>query len=121
MKSKLLAAVAAMAVATALPAFAQAPAPTAAEAKAFIEKVEADLTKVSEYDARASWVRATYITEDTMWLEAKASAEANELKTRYAMEAARFNNTAADPVTRRKLDILKRNLVSPAPQRPGAA
>lgn len=121
MKSKLLAAVAAMAVATALPAFAQAPAPTAAEAKAFVDKVETDLARVGEYTNRASWVRATYITEDTQWLEAKASAEYNDLQTRYAVEAARFNNTPVDAVTRRKLDILKRNLVSPAPQRPGAA
>ena len=121
MRSKLLAAAAAMAMATSLPAFAQAPAPTAAEAKAFVDKVEADLTRISEYESRAAWVRATYITEDTMWLEAKASAEANELRTRYAMEAARFNDTPVDAVTRRKLDILKRNLVSPAPQRPGAA
>jgi peptidyl-dipeptidase A len=120
MKSMLLAASAAIALSIAAPALAQ-PAPTAAEAKAFVEKVETDLARVGEYANRASWVRATYITEDTMWLEAKAGAEYNELQTRYAVEAARFNNTPMDAVTRRKLDILKRNLVAPAPQRPGAA
>jgi len=121
MKSMLLAAAAALALsAAAPPAVAQA-APTPAEAKAFVEKVEADLARLSEYVNRASWVRATYITEDTQWLEAKAGAEYTELSTRYAMEAARFNNTPVDAVTRRKLDILKRNLVAPAPQRPGAA
>ena len=129
MKTKLLAAVAAAALATGLsaapPALAQAPtvqaAPTAEEARAFIDKVEADLAKISQYVSRASWVRATYITEDTMWLEAKATAEATDMATRYAMEAARFDNVEVDAVTRRKLAILKRSLVLPAPQRPGAA
>jgi peptidyl-dipeptidase A len=120
MKSMLLAASAAIALSIAAPALAQ-PAPTAAEAKAFIDKAEADLTKLNEYASRASWVRATYITEDTQWLEAKASAELTDTATRYALEAARFNDTPVDAVTRRKLDLLKRSLVAPAPQRPGAA
>ena len=77
MKTMLLAAVAAIAVSAAAPAAFAQPAPTPAEAKAFIDKVEADLARASEYESRAAWVRATYITEDTMWLEAKASAEAN--------------------------------------------
>ncbi|MFA7263602.1 MAG: M2 family metallopeptidase [Caulobacter sp.] len=131
MKTKLLAAGAAMAVAAAFGGIAPvaqaqtpataAPAPTAAEAKAFIDKAEADLAALSQYVNKASWVRATYITEDSMWLEAKAGAEATELATRLAIQAARFDQVAVDPVTRRKLDILKRALVAPAPQRPGAA
>ncbi|MFZ5668311.1 MAG: M2 family metallopeptidase [Pseudomonadota bacterium] len=127
MKTKLLAAGAALAIAAgfcglAAPARAQAPAaPTPAEAKAFIDKAEADLASLSQYVAKASWVRATYITEDTMWLEAKAGAEITELGTRLAIEAARFDATPVDAATRRKLDILKRALVAPAPQRPGAA
>jgi peptidyl-dipeptidase A len=120
MKSMLLAASAAIALSVAAPALAQT-APTAADAKAFVDKVEADLTKLNEYASRASWVRATYITEDTQWLEAKASAELTDTATRYALEAARFNDTPVDAVTRRKLDLLKRSLVAPAPQRPGAA
>ena len=95
--------------------------PTPAEAKAFTDRAEADLAKRSEYAARASWVRATYITEDTQWLEAKAGAEFADQSTKYAIEASRYDGVAADPVTRRKLDILKRNLVLPSPQREGAA
>ncbi|HRD26750.1 MAG TPA: M2 family metallopeptidase, partial [Caulobacter sp.] len=53
--------------------------------------------------------------------EAKAGAEITDLATRLAIEAARYDKVAVDPVTRRKLDILKRALVAPAPQRPGAA
>jgi peptidyl-dipeptidase A len=137
MKLKLMAAGAAIALAAGFglaassgaPAQAQTPAPAAApaatpspeEAKAFTDKAEADLEKLSEYVNRASWVRATFITEDTQWLEAKATAEITDLATKYAMQASRFDGTAADPVTRRKLDLLKRGLVLPAPQRPGGA
>ena len=131
LKTKLLAAGAALALVAGLGAAAPialaqtpaaaTPAPTAAEAKAFIDKAETDLAAASAYVNKASWVRATYITEDTQWLEAKAGAEATDLATRLAIQAARFDKVVVDPVTRRKLDILKRALVAPAPQRPGAA
>jgi len=106
--------------APAAPAAASA-APTAADAKAFVDRTEATMSRLSEYVNKASWVRATNITEDTMWLESKATAEFTDLATKAAIEAARYDGVAVDPVTRRKLDILKRALVAPAPQRPGAA
>ena len=93
--------------------------PTPAEAKAFVENAEAQLQAQSVYAAKASWVRATYITEDTQWLEAKAAGEQKEMATRLAMEAARFNGVAVDPVTARKLNLLKLYLVLPAPDRQG--
>ncbi|PZQ61544.1 MAG: peptidyl-dipeptidase [Phenylobacterium zucineum] len=118
-----MAASAAVAITWAAPAAAQAPAaaPTAADAKAFVERAEAELDKANAFANRAQWVRANFITEDTQWLEAKANAEQNELVTRLATEAARFNGVQADPVTARKLKLLKLYLVSPAPNRPGAA
>lgn len=100
---------------------AAAAAPTASEAAAFVAKAEDDLAKLSQYANRAAWVRANFITDDTVWLEAKATAELTEAATAYAKQAARFNATKVDPVTRRKLDLLKRSLTLPAPARPGAA
>jgi peptidyl-dipeptidase A len=103
-------------------AFAQpAPKPSAADAAAFVAKAEADLAKLNPYANRASWVRNTMITPDTMWLEAKANAELTDLQVRYATEAARFDGVDADPVVRRKLELLKRNIVMPSPRREGAA
>jgi peptidyl-dipeptidase A len=121
-KTTLLAAAAAatLSLAPLAPALAQ-PAATPEEAKAFIDRAEADLASLSQYVNKASWVRATYITEDTQWLEAKAGAEITNLATQLAIKAARYDKVQTDPVTRRKLDILKRALVLPAPQRPGAA
>ena len=123
MKPRMIASLAALALAnSSLGAQAATQAiPTPAEAKAFITKAEADLAKANTYAAKAAWVRATYITEDTQWLEAKAGAEQNEMATRLAKQAARYNAVKVDAVTRRKLDLLKRSLVLPAPDRPGAA
>lgn len=125
MKQMLMAAAAAVSLGWAAPAVAaQAPAaarPTPAEAKAFVEAAEAELDRVNAFANRAAWVRANFITEDTQWLEAKANAEQNALVTRLAAEAARFDGVAADAVTARKLKLLKLYLVSPAPNRPGAA
>ncbi|TSD84421.1 M2 family metallopeptidase [Mycobacterium sp. KBS0706] len=118
MRSRLLAAgTAAAALLWGIAASAQTPE----EARAFVDKAEADLAATSEYLNKASWVRATFITDDTQWLEAKANGEWTEKTSAYAKEASRFDEVQLDPVTRRKLDILKRNLVLPAPDRPGAA
>ena len=95
--------------------------PSTAEALAFVAGAEAALADESEYVQRASWVQNTYITSDTNWLVAKARAQVNEMSVRYAKEASRFDDIEVDPVTRRKLTILKRRLVLPAPSRPGAA
>jgi peptidyl-dipeptidase A len=121
MRAKLLAAAAAVAAFAFSPATAQNAKPTAAEAKAFVEKAEAELAAFNQYVAKASWVRATYITEDTQWLEAKATGEQNELATRFAKAAVRYDGVAVDPTTARKLKLLKLYLVLPAPDRPGAA
>ncbi|CAN5799428.1 M2 family metallopeptidase [soil metagenome] len=120
MRSQLLAATA-VALLVFGPAAAQGVKPTRAQAKAFVDKAEADLAGFNEYASKASWVRATYITEDTQWLEAKASAEQNVLATGYAKQAAQYDGVAVDPATARKLKLLKLYLTSPAPDRPGAA
>ena len=122
MKSHLMAASAAALMAmTPLAVQAQAARPPPAQAKAFVDKAEAELEALSVYTAKAAWVRATYITEDTQWLEAKAVGEEKALATRLAMEAARYDGVAVDPVTARKLMLLKLYLVLPAPAREGAA
>lgn len=96
-------------------------APSPAEAKAFVEKAEAELARESEYLGHVEWVQNTYITYDTNWLLARANGESTDLSVRYAKQAARFDKVALDPVLRRKLELMKQALVLPAPSRPGAA
>ena len=125
MHAKYLAATAVAAVLAVSIAFGAAgkppSAPTPAEAQAFVAKAETDLAKENEYQARAAWVQATYITDDTGWLVAKANAEATDMAVRYAKEAARFDHVKVDDVTRRKLYLLKQGLVLPASSKPGAS
>ena len=95
--------------------------PTAAEAEAFVAKAETDLAAESLYLNHAAWVQATYINSDTNWLVARANAENTDLAVRLAKDAARFDSTKVDDVTRRKLYLLKQELVLPASSRPGAS
>jgi len=111
-----------LALAAAGPALAKPPsAPTAAEAKAFVAKAEAALAAISVDANKAEWVYETDINTDTSYLTAKIGAEANELGVKYAKQAARFDHTPVDPVTRRKLTLMKLAVTLPAPDRPGAA
>ncbi len=118
MKSMILAASAAGLLLIAGPASAQ---PSAADAKAFVERAETELAAMSEYANHAQWARATNITFDSEWIEAKVIGEQKELVTRLAKEAAKFNGVTADAATVRKLMLLRLYLSLPAPDRPGAA
>src|SRR5262245_17701341 len=109
-----LAALVAM-LALAAPAMAQAtppttPTPTARDAAEFVAKVEAELGPLNEYNARVAWVGSNFLTEDTMWLRARARSEMSRLQVGYALEAAAFDRIDVDPALRRKLDILKRKI-----------
>jgi peptidyl-dipeptidase A len=118
----------ALACAMAAPAYARpqvsavAAALTPAAADAFVAQAEKTLADKSVDAARVAWVNATYITDDTDALAAKSGAEITELAVRYGLEAARHLRTpglSAD--TRRKLELLRGGITSPAPSRPGAA
>ena len=98
-----------------------APQPTAAEAVDFVARAEADLSQEDEYERRAAWVQATYITDDTNWLLTRARAESTDRAVRYAKEAAQFDHLKVDAVTARKLYLLKQGLTLPAPSRAGAS
>ncbi|WAC47471.1 M2 family metallopeptidase [Asticcacaulis sp. SL142] len=108
-------------MATAPEAPVMATKPTPAEAKAFVDAAETKLSEMSEYAARVQWLRATYINFDSMWLESKVNGEFTEQTVKYAMEAAKYDGVDVDPVTARKLKLLKLALSLPAADRPGAA
>ena len=89
--------------------------PTAAEAKAFVARVNADLKKLYTDASRADWVKNTYITDDTEALSA-AAAETLMLYTAQAIkDARRFDGVAADAETMRALYLLKVSADLPAP------
>ncbi|MEA3537815.1 MAG: hypothetical protein U9R73_01665 [Pseudomonadota bacterium] len=79
----------ALALAAMLLATGAAPAPTSADADAFVAKAEKDLEELGIFAARAAWVNATYITDDTDILAARTGAAFTEAGVRYASEAAK--------------------------------
>ncbi len=96
--------------------------PTAAEADAFVARAERELAEFAVVNARAQWVNATYITQDTDALAAHFGTIGTEMGVRFANEAARYANVPdLSPDTRRKLNILRAGLTLPAPTREGAA
>ncbi|WP_298912678.1 M2 family metallopeptidase [uncultured Algimonas sp.] len=95
--------------------------PTVQDAREFLEDAEADIVAASEIGARAAWINANFVTEDTNALVAQTSAEGAKLATRLANEAKRFNGVSLPDDMRRKIDMLKRGSNFPAPMRDGAA
>lgn len=113
---------AAPAPATTAAATADVAAPSAAEARAFVARVEAELAPFLVDYGRVSWLNATYINFDTDTLAAQYGAELTKRQVAYANEAARYAGLAnLDAETRRKLDMLRIGISLPAPARPGAA
>ncbi len=89
--------------------------PSIEDARAFVEKAEADLETVWEHSSRAAWVQANFITEDTEILAARANERATALTVRLANGAARFNDLDLPEELERKLLLLRLALTVPAP------
>jgi peptidyl-dipeptidase A len=99
-----------------------ATAASVAQADAFVAQAEKELADFSVLANRAQWVNSTYITEDTDAIAAEFGARGTELGVRFAKDAAKYARVQGLSFdTRRKLEILKRGLVLPAPDTPGAA
>lgn len=96
--------------------------PSAADAKVFIEKAEADLLDLGIKGGRADWVYLNFITEDTEKLAADATARYTEKAVAVAVDAARYASAPGlDADTARKLGMARTGLTTPAPVAPGGA
>ena len=91
-------------------------APSAAEARAFVQSANAQLYELSVKAARAEWVKANFITQDTEAIAAEASENYVTASVALAKRAARFDGVALDASTRRQLELLKRAITMPAPE-----
>ncbi|HET9481024.1 MAG TPA: M2 family metallopeptidase, partial [Candidatus Polarisedimenticolia bacterium] len=98
---------------------AGAAGPTADEARAFIDRVEAELYALEMKAARASWVMSTHITHDTETLAADADKNLNAARARAAKEAARFRDLELPVDVRRKLERLRTAMAVAAPMDAG--
>ena len=93
--------VALIAIAASRPAAAQG-SPNAADAKAFIDRVERDLWDLSNKANQAQWVADNFITEDTEAISAELTKNYNVAVQKYAIEAKRFDKVTLAPDLRRK-------------------
>jgi peptidyl-dipeptidase A len=92
--------------------------PTPEDAKKFIDDAEQKLLALQVDQARADWVKATYITDDTEDLAAKLDERAINATVEYAKQSTRFDGLALDPVTARKIKLLKLSLTIATPSDP---
>jgi peptidyl-dipeptidase A len=101
-----------------VPARAPAAAPTPDEAKAFIEKAESGLLSLWIEAERASWVYATFITDDTALIQAQARQKVIDETVRLSKEAQRFKGLKLPPDVARKFALLPISLSLVAPSDP---
>jgi peptidyl-dipeptidase A len=95
--------------------------PTAAAAKVFVDSVEKRLNALSIEANQAGWVAATYITDDTEALSARAQEALNVATQRFALTARRYDGVSVPPDLRRKLNLIKLALTAPPPGDPAKA
>ena len=89
--------------------------PTVAQAVAFMEELETQLLDLWIARERSQWVNATFITDDTDLIAARASAAVMEFVSRKVDESRRFDELALDDTLRRKFRLLKLSLTLAAP------
>ncbi len=95
---------------------AAATQPTVAEAKAFMDKAEAEILKITVIQQRAQWVQETYITDDTELLAADQNEKSIARTTELIEESKRFDSLKLPADLRRKFLLLKLSLTMPAPK-----
>ncbi|HEX8908404.1 MAG TPA: M2 family metallopeptidase [Anaeromyxobacteraceae bacterium] len=94
-------------------------APTAAEARAFVARVDEELKRLLVRQSTADWVRQTYITDDTEKLSAWANEEVMAYQSRLVPEAARLAQASGlDAETARSLYLIRVGSTLPAPSDP---
>ncbi len=90
--------------------------PAAAEARAFLERVDAEYRRLSLRAQTADWVNKTYITLDTERLAAWANEELMAFLSGAVRQSLRFRSLELDPPSRRQLELLR--LVTDLPPAP---
>jgi peptidyl-dipeptidase A len=109
-------------LALALPLLLAAPAPdtapTPADAKAFVDRVNRELHELRLRQQTASWVKATYITDDTERLAAWSREAMLGYLSAVIPESLRFEGLALDRDTARALHLLRLASRLPAPRDP---
>src|SRR5271163_4586155 len=95
--------------------------PTLAEARAFIDRAQSKLLELSVAQARADWVKSTFITSDTEILAAKADEDQITATMQLAKESTRFSHLKMPEDMARQFRLLRLSLDLAAPSDPKEA
>ncbi|RED48651.1 M2 family metallopeptidase [Aestuariispira insulae] len=116
-KSRQLAHAAVLALLVPACALAASPSktPTAEEAAAFIRQVEETLDEKSQASTLAAWTLATDITPENREKSIKADAEYSRILVDLIEQSKQYQGLDLDPVTARKMGLLKRMQAIPKP------
>ncbi|HEY9462367.1 MAG TPA: M2 family metallopeptidase, partial [Vicinamibacterales bacterium] len=93
-------------------------APTAQDAKKFLDEVNTTLDRLALDAGRAGWVAQNFITVDTEALDARATQAISDAASRWAKQAVRFDSVDVPADQRRQLNLLKVSLVLATPSDP---
>jgi peptidyl-dipeptidase A len=93
-------------------------APTAQDAKKFLDEVNTTLDRLALDAGRAGWVAQNFITVDTEAMDARATQAISDAASRWAKQAVRFDNVEVPGDQRRMLNLLKVSLVLATPSDP---
>jgi len=92
-----------------------------AEAQAFIDRAQARLLDLAVQQARADWVKSTFITYDSEILAAKADEQMITATMQLAKESTRFSNLKMPDSLARQFKLLRLSLTLAAPSNPKEA
>jgi peptidyl-dipeptidase A len=96
-------------------------APTADDAKAFLNDVNATVLRLGIAGSQAGWVAQNFITEDTEAMDSRATQAFSDAAAKFAKQAVRFDTLQLPADLRRQLDLLKVSLVLATPADPKAS
>src|ERR1700735_2454706 len=100
----------------AAPAQTKAAAPTAEDARHFVEGAESRLLPLWVAAQRSSWVQETFITPDTEEMAAEADQSVKAATAELAAEARRYEGLKLPEDVARKLKLIKLSVDIPAPR-----
>ncbi|MFC3052639.1 M2 family metallopeptidase [Kordiimonas pumila] len=89
---------------------------TVADAAAFMEDAETQLSEAGQHLERLSWVNANFITYDTNMLVANADEDFIKLSVSLANAAKKYQGLDMPADLARKFEKLKQTMVLPAPE-----
>ncbi|HJY42398.1 MAG TPA: M2 family metallopeptidase, partial [Steroidobacteraceae bacterium] len=84
----------------------------------FVVRLNREMTELGREESAAGWAYATYINQDTEFLNAKTTERGLEYFTNAVEAAKAYQNQKLSPATARTLELLKLGVAAPAPKDP---